>query len=184
MKDNGRNYCWIHFEGRNVEKVSEMIRSLEGSGLTVSVEIEKVGRRHEELIPLGDVVIVSKDVAKDHGALNPSAAVKEFKDLLKKGAKLIVPWGESGAAGYDSGAGQEFLSPAFPPAGGVVDTLGAGDAFNGALIGCLARHITLEKSLKIACKVAGAKVGRIGFQGLKNVYLAETKNIGIDQGTD
>ena len=45
-----------------------MVECLEGSGCPVSIEVEKVGRGYEELIPFGDVVMVSKDVAKyvDH----------------------------------------------------------------------------------------------------------------------
>ena len=41
-----------------------MVKCLEGSGCPVSIEVEKVGRGYEDLIPFGDVVMVSKDVAK------------------------------------------------------------------------------------------------------------------------
>ena len=58
------NYSWVHFEGRNKDSIPAMVECLEGSGCPVSIEVEKVGRGYEELIPFGDVVMVSKDVAK------------------------------------------------------------------------------------------------------------------------
>ena len=37
--------------------------------------------------------------------------------------------------------------------GGVVDTLGAGDTFNAAVIGCLAAGLGLAESVDTACRV-------------------------------
>jgi len=64
IEGNLENYSWVHFEGRNKDSIPAMVECLEGSGCPVSIEVEKVGRGYEELIPFGDVVMVSKDVAK------------------------------------------------------------------------------------------------------------------------
>ena len=72
-------------------------------------------------------------------------AVAMFKSKLKPGAMLVVPWGDKGAAGYDLKTGETIMSPAFPPAEGLVDSLGAGDSFNAALIGSLARGASLSR---------------------------------------
>ena len=64
IEGNLENYTWVHFEGRNKDSIPAMVECLEGSGCPVSIEVEKVGRGYEELIPFGDVVMVSKDVAK------------------------------------------------------------------------------------------------------------------------
>ena len=37
--------------------------------------------------------------------------------------------------------------------GGVMDTLGAGDTFNAAVIGCLASGLRLAESVEIGCQV-------------------------------
>lgn len=53
---------------------------------------------------------------------------------------------------------------------GVIDTIGAGDTFNATVVACLSQGKTLTQSLDTGCKVAGAKVGQVGFNGLKTVF--------------
>ncbi len=84
---------WLHFEGRNVENVREMIAMARRAapGLRISVEVEKVGARgknHETLVPLGDVVVVSKDVARAAGAKDKEEALKVFGPRLRPGKEL------------------------------------------------------------------------------------------------
>ena len=53
-----------------------------------------------------------------------------------------------------------------PPSNLTVDTLGAGDTFNAAVVGGVALGQGLKKSVKNACRVAGLKVGMVGLRGL------------------
>lgn len=172
---NLQDYSWIHFEGRNMANVKEMIRYTKNNcpELPVSVEVEKVGRNYEELIPLADVVLMSKDIAKANGASSKEDAIDIFRSRLGVGAKLICAWGELGGVALDAD-GSVYNCPAFPPPNGVVDTIGAGDTFNGAIIASLNLGHSLEKALITACKVAGAKVGVRGFQGLQEVFEINT----------
>ena len=62
---------------------------------------------------------------------------------------------------------QVYASPAFPPEK-LVDTLGAGDTFNATVIHSLLRGKSVREALTYACKLAGAKCGMVGFDGLKN----------------
>ena len=55
---------------------------------------------------------------------------------------------------------------------GVIDTIGAGDTFNATVVACLSQGKNLAQSLDIGCKVAGAKVGQIGYDGLKEVFYS------------
>jgi len=160
------DFSWVHLEGRNREKLILMLDYLaKENSVRVSVEVEKVGRNFEDFIPLADVVFVSKDVAKWHGCADMESAISEFRPKLRQGASLVVAWGECGAAAWNLKEGL-VISPAFPPPGGVVDTLGAGDTFNATVIGCLASKMGLASSVRAACQVAGMKVGMRGFKGL------------------
>lgn len=77
---------------------------------------------------------------------------------------VICPWGEEGASASDND-GQVVHSPAFPPAI-VVDTLGAGDTFNASTIFALSNGHTLKDSITFGCRIAGSKVGVIGWEPL------------------
>ena len=78
-------------------------------------------------------------------------------------------------AGGDQGAvgrtpdGSLHLSPIFSPPQ-VVDTLAAGDTFNAATIHALSRGQLVPTAITFGCRVAGAKVGMKGLDGLKKWY--------------
>ena len=94
-------------------------------------------------------------------------AVAHFHPLLKAGGRLVIAWGESGACGWEDGEGF-FICPAFSPPGGVVDTLGAGDTFNAAVIGCLAGGLGLRRSVELGCQVGQ----HWGYQSLGDYSFA------------
>ena len=79
------------------------------------------------------------------------------------GARVVCPWGDKGAAGIDS-EGTIFRVPAYPPPGGVIDTIGAGDTFVAATIASLSLGcLSFQQAVESGCKVAGVKVGIQGF---------------------
>lgn len=148
------------------ENLLEMLDYLKSSAkVPFSVEVEKVGRGFEEFIPHADLVLVSKEVAQYNGCGDMKAACARFSLQLRTGARLVVAWGEAGAACWEAGTGTT-VCPAHPPPGGVVDTLGAGDTFNAVVVGSLAAGRGLQDSVQLACRVAGAKVGFRGFDQL------------------
>ncbi|KAF7655684.1 hypothetical protein LDENG_00052440 [Lucifuga dentata] len=165
-------YKWIHWEGRNAEEQVKMIQqvALYNSTLpqqqrtTVSVEIEKIREPLYQLFPYGDVVFVSKDVARHFGFQSAEAAVKGLYSKVKQGAVLICAWAEKGAdaVGPD---GVIVHSDAFPPEK-LVDTLGAGDTFNAGVIYTLSSGGTLQEALTFACRIAGRKCGVHGYDGI------------------
>ena len=56
----------------------------------------------------------------------------------------------------------------------VLDTLGAGDTFNAGLIHRLSLGSTVEEALTFACRLAGAKCGMLGYEGLKDFDSVQT----------
>lgn len=94
--------------------------------------------------------------------------------LLSDSGTVICAWGEDGAAAKTQSC-ETVTSPIFPPSV-IVDTLGAGDSFNAATIYALCAGKTIASAITFGCKVAGAKCGMKGHQGLKGLQalLADT----------
>lgn len=97
----------------------------------------------------------------------------------------MCAWGDQGACAYDQAEDRTVVSGAFPPAGGVVDSLGAGDTFVACVVGALKRGLDLGDAVGLACRVAGRKVGQRGFAGLGEVYreaIKEAKKVESHDG--
>ena len=77
---------------------------------------------------------------------------------------LSAASGAKGAWAIEADGTLHHAPAVSPPA--VIDTLGAGDTFNAGMIGALAAGHSLKESLDAACRLAGWKVGQIGFGGL------------------
>ncbi|KAM6086122.1 ketohexokinase isoform 1-T1 [Theristicus caerulescens] len=165
-------YKWIHWEARNAAEQAAMIRRVEqhnrarpaAERVRTSVEVEKP---REELLPLmglGHVVFISKDVARHFGYRSAPEAVRGLRSRVQPGATLICAWAEEGADAMGPD-GELVHSDAFPPET-LVDTLGAGDTFNAAVIFALSEGKSLQDALTFGCQIAGRKCGIQGFDGI------------------
>ncbi|KAM6123310.1 ketohexokinase [Pterocles gutturalis] len=165
-------YKWIHMEARNAAEQVEMLRRVERHNRAVpaaervrtSVEVEKPREELLELMALGHVVFISKDLAQHFGYHSAPEALQGLRSRVQPGATLICAWAEEGAdaVGPD---GELVHSDAFPPET-LVDTLGAGDTFNAAVIFALSTGRTLQDALTFGCRIAGRKCGIQGFDGI------------------
>ena len=80
--------------------------------------------------------------------------------LLEKGASAaVITLGEQGALFKDNN--QIIHQPSYE-VGPVVETTGAGDAFNGGLAVALAEEMPIDKALRFACATASISVTRRG----------------------
>uniref|UniRef100_A0A3Q0T112 Ketohexokinase n=1 Tax=Amphilophus citrinellus TaxID=61819 RepID=A0A3Q0T112_AMPCI len=172
-------FKWIHWEGRNAEEQVKMIQQVQMYNstlpqqhrITISVEIEKTRELLYQLFPHGDVVFVSKDVARHFGFESGEAALKGLYSRVKQGAILICAWAEKGADALGPD-GMIIHSDAFPPEN-LVDTLGAGDTFNAAVIYTLSNGGSLQNALTFGCKVAGRKCGFHGYDSIREIFTDE-----------
>uniref|UniRef100_A0A8C6WKJ2 Ketohexokinase n=1 Tax=Neogobius melanostomus TaxID=47308 RepID=A0A8C6WKJ2_9GOBI len=168
-------FHWVHFEGRNAAEQVQMIQQValfntsvpHSDRVCVSVEIEKTRDELYQLFPLGDMVFVSKDVAQSLGFHSARAAVTGLYPRVRPGSTLICAWAELGADANKDGV--LFHSDAFPPEK-LVDTLGAGDTFNAAVIHTLSRGGGLQEALSFGCRVAGAKCGFHGYEDIAEKF--------------
>ena len=155
-------FDWVHFEGRNVDEVERMMNFARQHkpGLFVSLELEKPRDNINVLYKLADVLICSRHFARQVGHTDPQGFLTWMRQQAPQ-ACIIAAWGEQGA--YGLGSSDELChSPAEPPAQ-IVDTLGAGDTFNAAVIDAAISKTSIPELLRAACRLAGEKCGRSGF---------------------
>ncbi|XP_037669040.1 ketohexokinase isoform X5 [Choloepus didactylus] len=165
-------FKWIHIEGRNASEQVKMLQRIEkhnsrqppGQRIQMSVEVEKPREELFQLFSCGDVVFVSKDVARHLGFWSAEDAIRGLYGRVRKGAWLVCAWAEEGADALGPD-GCLLHSDAFPPPR-VVDTLGAGDTFNASVIFSLSQGKSMQEALSFGCQVAGKKCGLQGFDGI------------------
>ena len=161
-----RSCDWLHFEGRNVAQTEQMLHFAADNTVAVprSVEIEKPREGIQQLFEHADILMFSRSYAVSQGYQDAEKFLKKMARQARD-QELICAWGESGA--YALSRDKQMLhSPAYPPAK-IVDTLGAGDAFNAGIINAFLAGQTLEEALESACRLAGQKCGYMGMDFLK-----------------
>ncbi len=83
------------------------------------------------------------------------------EQFLKKGIKnVVITLGEKGC--FFANEKESFFTNAFQLKDPVLDTTGAGDAFNGALAVGLSKDLDIKESLKFANKVAAISTIKLG----------------------
>ena len=157
--------AWVHFEGRAPAETVAMLRLVRERlpGVPISVEMEKPRPGGEALLDGPDVLLFSRAYATAAGATDPGTFLTEQASTTRA-RHCILAWGAGGAYGYTRGAGV-IHAPAEIPAR-LVETLGAGDVFNAAVIDGLLRGLPLRSVLAAANRLAGRKCGLIGLAGL------------------
>jgi ribokinase len=117
----------------------------------------------DAMLALCDIVTPNESEAEGITGIavtSVDSAIEAAGALLKRGAgAAIITLGENGALFRD--AGRTLHVPAFN-AGPVVETTGAGDAFNGGLATALAAGMEVFEALRFGCATAAISVTRPG----------------------
>jgi len=165
------NYNLLHFEGRNIAVLKEMLLRARTAApnAILSLEIEKPRKNIEFLIQLADLIVFSNSYYQ----YTQSNTIADFFQTMRQysnTATFVCSRGSEGA--YGSEAEQAYVhSPAFN-FGDVVDTVGAGDTFNAGLLASFCEpSLTLQECLHNACLLASKKVTQKGFAELTSFDL-------------
>lgn len=158
-------YDWLHFEGRNIEETRRMLSRVRchNPHIPVSLEIEKNRPGISGLFTYADVLLFSRQYAVEQGFREPLDFLRSVKAECAA-ADLYCTWSGEGAAALTRG-GEACRVPAWSPQK-VVDTLGAGDTFNAAVIDGYLKNQDIGTILRAASELAGRKCGQQGFDGL------------------
>ena len=158
-------YDWLHFEGRNIENLSGMLNIAKTflSDQPISLEVEKPREGIESLFPQVNLLIFSHHYATAKGFDNGAELLTNIQSQAPN-ANLVCTWGNQGVwyASVNSEVHHikaELITP-------VVDTLGAGDTFNAALIHHLIEGASLPEAVKQANHFAGQKCRQEGLDNL------------------
>jgi sugar/nucleoside kinase (ribokinase family) len=130
------------------------------AGTVVSLDIDNVFDRIDELLPLVDLLICSSDFPEK------LTGIKERTDALsemgrKFGNRFIgMTLGDKGSLLV---CNETFVeTPGYDVPGGCRDTTGAGDAFRAGFLYGFLKEISVEESAKLANAVAALKCRGIG----------------------
>jgi ribokinase len=133
------------------------------AGVTTILNPAPAAALPAEIFPLCDYVTPNETEAEELTGTKVDSldgARRAADVLLGKGARAaVITLGEKGALLHAEGVSE--LVPAIS-AGPVVETTGAGDAFNGGFAAALARGDRPLDAVKFACAVAGISVTRPG----------------------
>lgn len=147
----------VHFEGRAVDQLGSMLRHARMQAVPASLEVEKPRPGIEDLFGYADLLLFSHDYARARGFVDAIGLLRS----LPGGIRATCTWGAQGAWGLDRD-GRLLHQPA-PPLAQVVDTVGAGDVFNAAMLHATLAGQPLEVALQSAVALATAKCGRDGL---------------------
>lgn len=158
-------FDWLHFEGRNITVLQDMLRRAreQSPAIPRSLEVEKPRDGIEDLFGLADVLLFSRDYARQCGYRQPERLLQAIH-ADHPAAVAYCTRGEDGAVAIDR-HGRIVRHPAVAP-GQVIDTLGAGDTFNAAIINGSLAGLDTAVILEQACLLAGRKCAQAGFAGL------------------
>lgn len=158
-------WSWVHFEGRAPAETGAMLRLVRARlpGVPISLELEKPRSGAEVLLDGPDLLLFSRAYVQAQGIADPEVFLRHLAG--DTGARhCVLAWGAGGSFGWTRGA--DVVHAQAEPPDRLVDTLGAGDVFNAAVIDGLLDGLTLPEVLVVANRLAGRKCGRVGLAGL------------------
>jgi ribokinase len=146
-----------------IEAALHALEIARAAGVTTILNPAPAARLPEQIFGLADYLTPNETETEELTGIKVETvedARSAADRLLAMGVgAVIVTLGEKGALLHSSGQSEHI--PAFL-AGPVVETTGAGDAFNGGLAAALARGASPPEAVRFACAVAGISVTKPG----------------------
>lgn len=154
----------LHLDAHDPPACTRMARAARAERTIISADIDNIYEGLPELLPLIDILLVSKEFPhRLTGLVDTRVSLIELKS--RYGCPVVgMTMGKEGAMIYCDG--QFLRSRAFDVPGGCRDTTGAGDAFRGGFLYGLLSGGDIERSLQLGnavgalkCRSLGARMG-------------------------
>ena len=150
----------VHMTPHDTGASIELAQAARSAGTIVSLDIDNVFDRVEELLPLVDILICSSEFPKRlTGHRDHRVGLQEISSRFGNGL-IGVTLGEDGSLLL---CGENFVETSgFAVPGGCKDTTGAGDAFRTGLLYGFLKGESVETAAVLANAVAALKCREIG----------------------
>jgi len=153
---------WFHFEARACDQLLLMLKHATGFAKPISIELEKPRDGIDNIMQYADLLLISRPFALSRGFNNARQCLQFFSNKYPE-AMISCTWGEQGAwLAHQSNIIHQPVFNVEP----VIETLGAGDTFNGGLIAALINKQNPAQALAFACELAANKCRQFGFDNL------------------
>ena len=147
-----------------LEVVIHALKIAKSHNVTTILNPAPAAKLEKDIFPLVDYFTPNESEASfyvNQQITTLEDAKKYTKEILKLGVKnAVITLGEKGV--YFENLDENYFVPAMNLADKVVDTSGAGDAFNGAFAAALCEDRKIKESIEFANKYAGISTTRIG----------------------
>ncbi|MFT4113163.1 carbohydrate kinase family protein [Silvibacterium sp.] len=151
----------LHVDGWDTDAAIQAARWAREAGVPVIADLDELYNGIEQLVPLIDYLIVSRDFPNRFtGEADLEFALRRLQ--RESGCKLAAATlGEHGVLAWDGSRFYHSAAYNVP----VVDTTGAGDVFHAGYIFALLQGWPLERQLDFACAAAAINCTGIGARG-------------------
>ena len=147
-----------------MDVVCYALKMAKENNVTTILNPAPAAKLDKEIFPLIDYFTPNETEASFyiHGEINTVEDAKKYAtQILDLGIKnALITLGEKGV--YFANKNEEYFIDALKLKDEVIDTTGAGDAFNGAFVVALANELKYKEALQFANKVAGISTTRLG----------------------
>lgn len=150
----------FHFTPHDTAACLKLAKAARENGIINSIDIDNIFDDIEELLPLVDILITSRDLPSR--LMNIADEIEALKAMqIRFGCAVAgMTLGEDGAILLCEG--KEFRAPAYRVPNGCKDTTGAGDSFRAGLLYGILENQEIENALKSANAVAALKCRAVG----------------------
>ena len=159
----GAKIALFQLETPMTATISALQKARSAQALTIVDPAPIPDTRLDSLLTLADIITPNEDEARALGTdkiVTSDDACRAAADLCSRGPKkIVITLGKRGAVYCEGG-----LDPIFVPPFNVqaIDSVAAGDCFNGALAASLAKDMSFDQAVRFATAASAISVTRRG----------------------